>query len=181
MGYLNQTLAVHIELWMMLVMGLLASLMTGVVVGFAVSQPLRTYQLMLVTFLSALTAWLSTALLTGGLMVVGLEWLTFQIMPLSGLAVGGLLGSMTYIWIRSQRRRSAHRWAIVGSLAAWLFVAIASGLAYHHFKTIGAPGDRDSVLPTGFWSCISYSMALSSIFGACSGGLIFHQTRHLRS
>ncbi|OUC14497.1 MAG: hypothetical protein B0A82_11640 [Alkalinema sp. CACIAM 70d] len=171
----------HIELWMMLVMSGVASLVTGLVVGLLVSQPLRTYQLMLVTFLGALSTWLTTALFTGWLLFFALEWVIAQILPLSVVLILGLLATFISIGGRSPRRQIAQQWSMLGSFSAWLLVAIASLLAYHHFKTSWQPSDRESVLPTGFWACISYSMALSSIFGACSGGLVFHQTRHLRS
>jgi hypothetical protein len=157
-----------------IVIGGVASLATGFIVGNLLARPLPTYQLMVQSFFGSLLTWLITALLTGSLVSLWLNTEASIATPIAACCLGLIVG--TILWLC--RRRPERRWAVISALVPWGIVSIGSAIAYFYFQ---AQPDRGSEkIPALFWSCIFYSMALSTIFGACLGGLIFHQTRHLR-
>ncbi|MEB3295353.1 MAG: hypothetical protein VKJ24_19540 [Synechococcales bacterium] len=165
----------HSSLVGAIVIGLVASLSTGLMVGTILARPLPTYHLMVQSFIGSLLTWLITALLTAGLVKL---WLDAEAGIATPIAIACLV-SMVGILLWQCRRLPERRWGVISALIPWLIVSSGSAIAYFHFQNQSASGSEK--IPALFWSCIFYSMALSTLFGACLGGLIFHQTRHLRS
>jgi hypothetical protein len=154
--------------------GLFASLATGSIVGVIISTPLRTYQIMMSMFFGGAITWIASSFVSSAMARLLLEVLIRNQFLLFGiLATVGTIGSL-FVLTRLHQNHRGLRWAMLGSLSAWLTVAIGTVTAYGHFLQVPA-GMADEFLPRGFWPCIMFSMAISTILGACLGGMVFRQ------
>jgi hypothetical protein len=160
--------------------GLCASLATGSIVGVITSAPLRTYKMAMWSFLSAGITWLVTALVGGAAVRFLLEALLMHQFLLFSLLAGLFSIGLSALLMRLERSNRALRWSLLGSLAAWLAVSTGSVVAYQNFNQAIADVSTDP-LPDGFWSCVMVSMAISTVLGACIGGMIFRQRSLWRS
>jgi hypothetical protein len=163
-----------------IVAGLCASLATGSIVGVITSAPLRTYKMAMWSFLGAGMTWAITSLLCGLVVQFLLGVLMMNNFGLFGLLAGLFSIALSAMLMRLERSNRSLRWAVLGSLSAWLAVSIGSVVAYQNFTGPVAEAAGNS-LPEGFWACIVASMALSTVLGACIGGMIFRQRSLWRS
>ena len=165
------------------VMGLFAALSAGQVVGYALSRKLPTYQLLFSSFLLAIITWAISSILVGLALQLALYlWIDWSENSFGRSGLGlvlGLLGTMLILLIWRLRKSSdGRRWATAGSLIPWAIVAGVSAFSFHLFLTTDS---WNYTVPEYFWSCVFLSMAIGIIVGSCAGGMIYHQTRHLRS
>jgi hypothetical protein len=160
-------LARDFRLVVWVVTALTASVTTGSLVGVLVSSRLRTYQLVVWIFLGAAVTWLCTAFVSGAAVQFLLEALLLNQYLLFGILASLLLLAVSYGLVRLGDTYRAIRWSILGALAAWAVGTIGTAIAYRHLtQTL-------SVLPENFWGSLMFSMAISTILGACGGGMIF--------
>jgi hypothetical protein len=170
-----------VELGQAIAMGLISSLTTGWVVAYTFRHRLPTFQLLFASFLLAIGTWavmsivagsmlhvlvnLSTELSSGGLVILG-----FCLMGMMILAI-----VLALVW--QMRNRGIRRWAMVGALIPWAIVSVLAIGANVVFLTTDV---FDQQVPEFFMACVHFAMAIGIIVGACAGGMIHHQTRHLR-
>jgi predicted MFS family arabinose efflux permease len=76
------------------------------------------------------------------------------------------------------RIKDGRRWATAGAIIPWAVVSSTSAGAFHWFTTTDTWNYQ---VPEYFWSCVFLSMAIGIILGSCAGGMIHHQTLHLRN
>jgi hypothetical protein len=164
-------------------MGLFASLTTGQVVGFAFSRKLPTFKLLSASFILAVMSWAIVSLQVGAVFWIGTylwnsEWsdTTF-----GRAALGLLLGIQSFflvLLIWRLRIADGRRWSTAGATIPWAIASLTSAGSYHWFSTTDTLNYR---VPEYFWTCAFFSMAIGIILGSCAGGMIHHQTKHLRS
>jgi hypothetical protein len=154
---------------------LAASVATGSLVGVLVSSKLRTYQLVVWSFLGAAVTWLFTAFVSGAAVQFLLEALLMNQYWLFGILVGLLTLGGSYILVRLGGIYRAMRWSVLGALAAWSVGTIGTAVAYQHLTQTLA------MLPENFWGSLMFSMAISTILGACIGGMIFRHRQLWRT
>ncbi len=170
-----------IELGGAIGMGLISSLATGWVVAYTFRHRLPTFQLLFASFLLAIGTWvvmsivagsmlqlmfnLSTELSSGGWVVLGFSLLVILLVAIV----------LTLVW--QMRHRGIRRWAMVGALIPWAMVSVLAIGANVVFLTTDV---FDRQVPEFFMACVHFAMAIGIIVGACAGGMIHHQTRHLR-
>ena len=163
-------------------MGLFSALSAGQVVGYALSRKLPTYQLLLSSFILATITWAIASIVVGFALQLALylwtDW-SEDSFGRSGLGVVlGLLGMVLILLIWRLRKSDGRRWATAGSLIPWATVSGVSAFSYQWFLTTDT---WNYTVPEHFWSCVFLSMAIGIIVGSCAGGMIYHQTRYLRS
>jgi hypothetical protein len=162
-----------------IVAGLCASLATGSIVGVITSAPLRTYKMAMWSFFGAGMTWAVTSLVCVFVVQFLLGMLIMHQFWLFGLSAGLFSIVLSALLMRLERSNRSLRWAVLGSLGAWLAVSIGSVIAYQNFT--GVAETVGDALPNGFWPCIIVSMAFSTVLGACIGGMIFRQRSLWRS
>jgi hypothetical protein len=170
-----------VELGGAIVMGFIASLTTGWMVAYTFRHRLPTFQLLFASFLLAAGTWAVISVITGALLQMlfnlyvelsagGWVWVGF-------LFIAMILG-VTVLYLGWQmRHRGLRRWAMSGALIPWAIVSILAIGANVLFLTTDI---FDRQVPDFFIACVHFSMAIGIIVGACAGGMIYHQTRHLR-
>lgn len=164
-------------------MGLFASLTTGQIVAFAFSRRLPTFQILFASFILAIVTWAIVSLLAGSVFWMGSylwtsEW---SDSTFGRSALGVLLGVMLMVLsllIWRLRIRDGRRWATAGAVIPWAIVSATSAGAFNWFSTTDTLNYQ---VPEYFWGCVFMSMAIGIILGSCAGGMIHHQTKHLRS
>lgn len=163
-------------------MGLFASLATGQIVGFAFSKRLPAFQLLFAAFILAIVTWAIVSLLVGAIFWVATylwnsEW---SDTTLGRAGLGILLGTMLIFFaglVWRLRINDGRRWASAGAILPWAIISVTSAGAFHWFSTTDTWNYQ---VPEYFWSCVFLSTAIGIILGSCAGGMIHHQTRHLR-
>jgi hypothetical protein len=164
-------------------MGLFSSLTTGQIVGFAFSRKLPTFQLLFASFILAIGTWGTVSLLVGAVFWMGTYlWMSeWSDSSFGWAALGLLLGVMLLflsLLIWRLRIADGRRWATAGAVVPWAVVSATSAGAFHWFSTTDTLNYQ---VPEYFWGCVFMSMAIGIILGSCAGGMIHHQTKHLRS
>jgi hypothetical protein len=171
-----------VELGGAIVMGFISSLATGWMVAYTFRHRLPTFQLLFASFLLAVGTWAVVSIVAGAM----LQMLLHLFVELSSggwvmLGFGGMVGMLLAIVLAllwQMRHRGVRRWAMVGALIPWLIV---SGLAIGANVLFLTMDWFDRQVPEFFLACVHFSMAIGMIVGACAGGMIYHQTRHLRT
>ncbi len=170
-----------VELGGAIVMGFVSSLTTGWMVAYTFRHRLPTFQLLFASFLLSAGTWAVMSVITGAL----LQMLFNLYVELSsgGLVLAGfvvisvILTAMVLYLLWQMRHRGIRRWAISGALIPWAIVSILAIVANVCFLTTDW---FDGQVPEFFIACVHFSMAIGIIIGSCAGGMIYHQTRHLR-
>jgi hypothetical protein len=164
-------------------MGLFSSLTTGQIVGFAFSRRLPTFKLLFASFILAIVTWAIISLVVGSFFWMATYLCTSEWADTTfGRAgLGVLLGLMVcFLTLLIWRLRIAdgRRWATAGAVIPWAVVSGTSAGSFHWFSTTDTLNYQ---VPEYFWGCVFMSMAIGIILGSCAGGMIHHQTKHLRS
>ncbi len=164
-------IARDLGLFVWIIAALCASLATGSIVGVIISAPLRTHQLAMWIFLGAGITWITSSFVGGAMARFLLQTLMMSQYWMFGLFAGLLSIVSSFLLVRLDQNHRALRWSILGAVSAWLVSAIGTLVAYNRFMIV--PELTESGLPSGFWACIMFSMAICTILGACIGGMIF--------
>jgi hypothetical protein len=171
-------------LFVWIITALCASITTGSIVGVLLSAPSKTYKLASSVFVGGAVTWVMTSFLGGAVTRFMLEALMMSQFLLFGLLAGLVSIVLSVALVRLDQLHRAIRWSVLGALSAWLAVAIGSAAAYQHLNTNlvnAGMASAQAVLPSGFWPCIMFSMAISTILGACVGGMLFRHRQLWRS
>jgi hypothetical protein len=158
-------------LFVWMIAALCASLATGSMVGVIVSTPLKTYHLAMWIFLGAAFTWITSSFVGGAVAQFLLGALLMNQYFLFGLLTALLSIFASYLLVRLDQNHRALRWSILGALSAWCVGTIGTAIAYNRFMEHAAA--TTAALPTNFWACIMFSMAITTILGACIGGMVF--------
>jgi hypothetical protein len=156
-------------LFVWMIAALCASLATGSMVGVIVSTSLRTYHLAMWIFLGAALTWVMSSFVGGAVAQFLLGALLMNQYLLFGLLTALLSIFASYLLVRLDQAHRALRWSILGALSAWFVGTIGTSIAYNRFISAA----ETTPLPTNFWACIMFSMAITTILGACVGGMVF--------
>jgi hypothetical protein len=170
-----------VELGGAIVMGFVSSLTTGWMVAYTFRHRLPTFQLLFASFLLSAGTWAVMSVITGTLLQMLFN--LYLELASGGLVFAGflvitvmLIVIMLYL-LWQMRHRGIRRWAISGALIPW---AIVSTLAIGANVLFLTTDIFDRQVPDFFIACVHFSMAIGIIVGSCAGGMIYHQTRHLR-
>ncbi len=171
-----------VELGGAIIMGFISSLATGWMVSYTFRHRLPTFQLLFASFLLAVVTWAVMSIVTGAMLQmllnlsVELSASGWVMLGFVGIAMVLLTIVLALLW--QMRHRGVRRWAMVGALIPWVII---SGLAIGANVLFLTMDWFDRQVPEFFLACVHFSMAIGMIVGACAGGMIYHQTRHLRT
>ncbi len=174
------------ELGLVVGIGFVSSLATGLAVAFAFCRKLPTYQLLFSSFVMAVVTWAITSIFIAPLLILLRDsWVNrsgeisesgLSLMAFIGIA--GLLTTIVGLLLWQMRDRGIRRWAVSGAIIPWGVVSLLGLIANLYFLKTDA---FDQMVPEFFTACVAASMSMSIIVGSCAGGMIYHQTRYLRN
>ena len=174
------------ELGLVVGIGFIASLATGLAVAFAFCRKLPTYQLLFSSFVVAIVTWAITSILIAPLLFLLREswvnrWgeISEQGLTLTAfMVIASLLVTIVGLLLWQMRDRGIRRWAVGGAVIPWGIVSLLGLIANVYFLKTDA---FDQMVPEFFTACVATSMSMGIIVGSCAGGMIYHQTRYLRN
>ena len=174
------------ELGLVVGIGFVSSLATGLAVAFAFCRKLPTYQLLFSSFVMAVVTWAITSIFIAPLLFLLRDswknrWGEFSETGLSLAAfigIAGLLITIVGLLLWQMRDRGIRRWAVSGAIIPWGVVSLLGLIANVYFLKTDT---FDRMVPEFFTACVAASMSMGIIVGSCAGGMIYHQTRYLRN
>lgn len=174
------------ELGLVVGIGFVSSLTTGLTVAFAFCRKLPTYQLLSSSFVMAFVTWSITSILIAPLFLLlrsfwNNQWGEMSESGLSLIAfmgIAGLLITIVGLLLWQVRDHGVRRWAVGGAVIPWGVVSLLGLIANVYFLKTDT---FDRMVPEFFTACVAASMSIGIIVGSCAGGMIYHQTRYLRN